>query len=287
MIKPGLWRRYHFMATKNLQRFYGKFIRLPTEEPLRTRLLCSPTMMMSACCLEITQWIQARRNYYVSSVCYNNGRKASPSATRLMLSAISLYNWLMTHTEHILSVCWRICALQSSDMATKLLMNTGVDKSIIYPLGIWFLDRFTEPFDKEAICDGPDPATSLSNSAYGRFFQALQACWAFYWSSCERAPKCSLLSSPEKHRSLQPWKGNWRNGYAGQHKAFVLCKHVEDYMHISDLIVTKLATYRHQSPACSASNGTSTHSRSERDNATFYQQGCGTVSWKRQVQMIS
>lgn len=49
--------------------------------------------------------------------------------------------------------------LAEPDMATKLIDEYGVDKSIIYPLGIPIFDRFTEPFDKKAICEreGLDP----------------------------------------------------------------------------------------------------------------------------------
>ena len=44
-------------------------------------------------------------------------------------------------------------------LTAKLIDEYGVDKSIIYPLGIPIFDRFTEAFDKKAICEreGLDP----------------------------------------------------------------------------------------------------------------------------------
>ena len=61
-------------------------------------------------------------------------------------------------------------------MATKLIDEYGVDKSIIYPLGIPIFDRFTEAFDKKAICEreGLDP--NKLQFCLWQVLSVLQAC---------------------------------------------------------------------------------------------------------------
>ena len=92
--------------------------------------------------------------------------------------------------------------LAEPDMATKLINEYGVDKSIIYPLGIPIFDRFTEPFDKKAICEreGLDPNKPTILLMAGSF--GVTSVLSFYKALGSKLPKCSLLSSPAETSSF-------------------------------------------------------------------------------------
>lgn len=96
-------------------------------------------------------------------------------STKIDVKAISLITDYDAHRTYIVPYV-DAYVLAEPDMATKLIDEYGVDKSIIYPLGIPIFDRFTEPFDKKAICEreGLDPNKPTILLMAGSF--GVQAC---------------------------------------------------------------------------------------------------------------
>mgnify|MGYP002917748120 FL=1 len=163
--------------------------------------------------------------------------------------------------------------LAEPDMATKLIDEYGVDKSIIYPLGIPIFDRFTEPFDKKAICEreGLDPNKPTILLMAGSF--GVTSVLSFYKALVEQAPEMQFIVITGRNIKLfaNLEKVIEETGMQDNTKLLYFVKNVEDYMHISDLIVTKPGGLTvTESLACSLPMAIySAFPGQERDNAEF------------------
>ena len=223
---------YHFMATK-IPKVYGKFYKITDRRTLMYKAVMQSNTMMSAKLLDTINEYKPDAiimcHPFVTTMISKLRRQH-----KIDVKAISLITDYDAHRTYIVPYV-DAYVLAEPDMATKLIDEYGVDKSIIYPLGIPIFDRFTEPFDKKAICereglDSNKPTILLMAGSFG-----VTSVLSFY--------KALLY--------------------------FV--KNVEDYMHISDLIVTKPGGLTvTESLACSLPMAIySAFPGQERDNAEF------------------
>lgn len=147
---------YHFMATK-IPKVYGKFYKITDRRTLMYKAVMQSNTMMSAKLLDTINEYKPDAiimcHPFVTTMVSKLRRQH-----KIDVKAISLITDYDAHRTYIVPYV-DAYVLAEPDMATKLIDEYGVDKSIIYPLGIPIFDRFTEPFDKKAICEreGLDP----------------------------------------------------------------------------------------------------------------------------------
>lgn len=131
--------------------------------------------------------------------------------------------------------------LAEPEMAPKLIDEFGVDESIIYPLGIPTFEKFSLPGAKEEICRreglSPDKTTVLLMA--GSF--GVTGVLKIYESLAESNPDLQFIVITGKNGKLLEKLDEAVDelGARDRTKLLFYVNNVEDYMHISDLIVTK------------------------------------------------
>ena len=147
---------------------------------------------------------------------------------KINVKAISLITDYAAHRTYIVPNI-EAYVLAEPQMAKKLVEEYGVDQSIIYPLGIPVFDKFTSSFDKEKICknEGLDPNLPTVLLMAGSFGVT--------------AKNIQIIVITGKNKKLYDRLNNLINegGCKKSTKLLYFVDNVEDYMHISDLIVTK------------------------------------------------
>ena len=280
---------YHFMATK-IPKVYGKFYKITDRRTLMYKAVMQSNTMMSAKLLDTINEYKPDAiimcHPFVTTMISKLRRQH-----KIDVKAISLITDYDAHRTYIVPYV-DAYVLAEPDMATKLIDEYGVDESIIYPLGIPIFDRFTEPFDKKAICEreGLDPNKPTILLMAGSF--VVTSVLSFYKALAQRASEMQFIVITGRNIKLfaNLEKLVEETGMQDNTKLLYFVKNVEDYMHISDLIVTKPGGLTvTESLACSlpmqftvrfpVRNGTMRNFYSTRAR-----QLC---SKKRQVQMIS
>ncbi len=131
--------------------------------------------------------------------------------------------------------------LAEPQMAPKLIEEYGVDESIIYPLGIPTFEKFNVPGAKEEICrrEGLDPNKTTVLLMAGSF--GVTGVLSFYEDLAKTAPDLQLIVITGKNEKLYKKMEETVNELGAQDRTKLLyfVNNVEDYMHVSDLIVTK------------------------------------------------
>ena len=131
--------------------------------------------------------------------------------------------------------------LAEPQMAPKLIEEYGVDESIIYPLGIPTFDKFNVPGAKEEICrrEGLDPNKTTVLLMAGSF--GVTGVLKFYKKLAEIDENLQLIVITGKNEKLYEKleEAVEELGAKGRTKLLYFIDNVEDYMHVSDLIVTK------------------------------------------------
>ena len=131
--------------------------------------------------------------------------------------------------------------LAEPQMAPKLIEEYGVDESIIYPLGIPTFDKFNVPGAKEEICrrEGLDPNKTTVLLMAGSF--GVTGVLKFYKKLAEIDENLQLIVITGKNEKLYEKleEAVEELGAKGRTKLLYFVDNVEDYMHVSDLIVTK------------------------------------------------
>jgi processive 1,2-diacylglycerol beta-glucosyltransferase len=126
-------------------------------------------------------------------------------------------------------------------MAKKLIDEYGVDPEKIHPLGIPIFDSFTEPFDKKAICEreGLDPDKPIVLLMAGSF--GVTSVLEFYKKLALKSKDIQFIVITGRNIKLFGHLEKLIDeiGTQDNTKLLYFVKNVQDYMHISDLIVTK------------------------------------------------
>ncbi len=131
--------------------------------------------------------------------------------------------------------------LAEPQMAPKLINEYGVDESIIYPLGIPTFEKFSEPGAKDEICrrEGLDPDKTTVLLMAGSF--GVTGVLKFYKKLARIDDSLQFIVITGKNEKLYEKLKETveEENAANRTKLLFFVNNVEDYMHVSDLIVTK------------------------------------------------
>ena len=159
---------------------------------------------------------------------------------KITIKAISLITDYDSHRTYI-SPNIDAYVLAEPQMAKKLHEEYGVDESKIYPLGIPTFDKFTEPGKKEEICarEGLDPNKTTVLLMAGSF--GVTGVLRFYEQLAKADSDLQLIVITGKNEKLYEklQKHIAELGTSDRTKLLFFVDNVEDYMHVSNLIVTK------------------------------------------------
>lgn len=261
---------YHFMATK-IPKVYGKCYKITDRRNLMYKAVMQSNTMMSDKLLDtINEYkpdVIIMCHPFVTTMISKLRRQG-----KIDVKAISLITDYDAHRTYIVPYI-DAYVLAESDMADKLENEYGVDESLIYPYGIPIFDRFTQPFDKKEICEreGLDPDKPTILLMAGSF--GVTSVLSFYKALAQRAPEMQFIVITGRNIKLfaNLEKLVDELGMQDNTKLLYFVKNVEDYMHVSDLIVTKPGGLTvTESLACSLPLAIySAFPGQERDNADF------------------
>ncbi|MGN1202693.1 MAG: glycosyltransferase, partial [Eubacterium sp.] len=229
---------YHFMATK-IPKVYGVCYKVTDRKTLMYKaVMKSNTMMAKKLCETINQHspdIIIICHPFVTTMISKLKRHG-----KIDTKALSLVTDYAAHRTYIVPGI-DAYVLAEPQMAEKLIKEYGVDESIIYPLGIPIFDRFTEPFDKLEICKreglNPDvPTVLLMAGSFG-----VTSVLDFYKSLVKTKSNTQYIVITGRNKKLyESLEKTIRELETGDcTKLLYFVDNVEDYMHVSDLIVTK------------------------------------------------
>lgn len=229
---------YHFMATK-IPKVYGKCYKITDRKNLIYQAVMRSNTMMSNKLLEtINDFlpdIVIICHPFVTTMISKLRRQG-----KIDVKAISIITDYDAHRTYIVPQI-EAYVLAEPQMAKKLIDEYGVDESIIYPLGIPIFDSFTQPFDKEEICkrEGLDPNVPTVLLMAGSF--GVTSVLEFYKSLAEKGKNLQFIVITGRNIKLfgHLEKMIDEMGMQDNTKLLYFVKNVQDYMHISDLIVTK------------------------------------------------
>lgn len=229
---------YHFMATK-IPKVYGECYKITDRKNLMYKAVMKSNTMMSKKLFEtINEYspdIVIICHPFVTTMVSKLRRQG-----KIDVKAISIITDYDAHRTYIVPKI-EAYVLAEPQMAKKLVEEYGVDKNIIYPLGIPIFDSFTQPFDKEEICkrEGLDPDAPTVLLMAGSF--GVTGVLEFYKSLAKKADNTQFIVITGRNIKLfgHLEKLIDEMGMQDRTKLLYFVKNVEDYMHISDLIVTK------------------------------------------------
>lgn len=261
---------YHFMATK-LPDFYGQCYKVTDRRTLMYKAVMRSNTMMSNKLLGVIEGFAPD----VVIICHpfvttmvSKLRKQGKTNVR----AISLITDYGAHRTYIVPQI-DAYVLAEPQMAKKLVEEYNVDKSIIYPYGIPIFDKFTAPFDKNETCKreglNPDiPTVLLMAGSFG-----VTSVLEFYKKLAMQKNKMQFIVITGKNKHLFEHLEKLVKTLKTQDctKLLYFVDNVEDYMHISDIIVTKPGGLTvTESLACNLPMAIySAFPGQERDNADF------------------
>lgn len=229
---------YHFMATK-IPKVYGECYKITDRKNLMYKAVMKSNTMMSKKLFEtINEYspdIVIICHPFVTTMVSKLRRQG-----KINVKAISIITDYDAHRTYIVPEI-EAYVLAEPQMAKKLIQEYGVDENIIYPLGIPIFDSFTEPFNKEEICkrEGLDPNVPTVLLMAGSF--GVTGVLEFYKSLAKKAGNTQFIVITGRNIKLfgSIEKLIDEMGMQDRTKLLYFVKNVEDYMHISDLIVTK------------------------------------------------
>lgn len=229
---------YHFMATK-IPKVYGKCYKITDRKNLMYKAVMRSNTMMSNKLLEtINQYSPDAViicHPFVTTMISKLRRKGKTD-----VKAISLITDYDAHRTYIVPYI-DAYVLAEPQMAEKLIKEYEVEEDIIYPLGIPIFDRFTSPFSKEEICkreelDPSVPTVLLMAGSFG-----VTSVLDFYKQLALNSENIQFIVITGNNKKLYNHleKLSHELGADKRTKLLFFIDNVEDYMHVSDLIVTK------------------------------------------------
>ena len=261
---------YHFMATK-IPNVYGKCYKITDRKNLMYKAVMRSNTMMSNKLLETINEHKPDAviicHPFVTTMISKLKRQGKTNVT-----AISLITDYEAHRTYIVPYI-EAYVLAQPDMAKKLIEEYEVDEKLIYPLGIPIFDRFTAPFSKEEICrrEGLNPEKPTILLMAGSF--GVTSVLDFYKQLAQSSTDVQYIVITGNNKNLYNnlEKLSKELGAENRTKLLFFVDNVEDYMHISDLIVTKPGGLTvTESLACNLPMAIySAFPGQERDNADF------------------
>ncbi len=229
---------YHFMATK-IPKVYGISYRMSDENPIVYTTVEQYNNIMSKKLLSVIE--QTRPDVIIN--CHPfittmvSHLKKNGKVTAKAISLITDYD---SHRSYINSNMDAYVTAEPS-MAEKLVEKYKADRDKIYPIGIPIFDEFSADFDKEEICrrEGIDPKKPTVLLMAGSF--GVTTVLEFYKSLASKSVGIQFIVITGRNEKLYESldKAIEEMGTAGNTKLLFFVDNVYDYMHISDVIVTK------------------------------------------------
>ena len=229
---------YHFMATKT-PALYGECYKITDRENLMYKAVMRSNTMMSNKLLDIINDfgtdIVIICHPFITTMVSRLKRKGKTD-----VKAISLITDYDAHRTYIVPYI-DAYVLAEPQMSDKLINEYEVDEKLIHPLGIPIFDRFTEPFSKEEICkrEGLDPNLPTVLLMAGSF--GVTSVLDFYKQLVNQSKDMQFIVITGNNRKLYEHleEASAELDAKNRTKLLFFVDNVEDYMHISDLIVTK------------------------------------------------
>lgn len=229
---------YHFMATK-IPKVYGECYKITDRKSLMYEAVMKSNTMMSNKLVEmINEYspdIVIICHPFITTMISNLRRRG-----KINVKAISIITDYDAHRTYIVPNI-EAYVLAEPHMADKLINQYGVEEDIIYPLGIPIFDSFTEPFSKEEICkrEGLDPNVPTVLLMAGSF--GVASVLEFYKNLAQKGKNLQFIVITGRNIKLfgHLEKLIDETGMQDNTKLLYFVKNVQDYMHISDVIVTK------------------------------------------------
>lgn len=229
---------YHFMATK-IPKVYGVCYKVTDRKTIVYDAVMKSNTAMSSKLLSIIDEFNPdviiMCHPFITTMVSKLRKKGKITA-----KAISLITDYDAHRTYFVPYI-DAYVLAEPQMAEKLINEYDVDKSIIYPLGIPIFDRFSQPFDKAEICkrEGLDPNLPTVLLMAGSF--GVTSVLKFYKSLVMQKKQMQFIVITGRNKHLYSHLEEIMEELNAQDctKLLYFVDNVEDYMHISDLIVTK------------------------------------------------
>ena len=238
MYDKAVVQGYYFLV-KKAPTFYGGLYKITDRENLMYRALMRGNSAQSRKLLaEIN-----KHNPDVIIMCHAfitamvSKLKGSGKLTATCIALITDYDAHRTYIAPNVDAY----VLAEPQMAKKLVEEYGVDETIIYPIGIPTFEKFNIPGAKEEICRreglSPDKTTLLLMA--GSF--GVTGVLDFYEELAKSDDSLQLIVITGKNEKLYEklQTAVEELGAADRTKLLYFVDNVEDYMHISELIVTK------------------------------------------------
>ncbi len=230
---------YYFLV-KNAPKVYGEMYKITDRENVAYKVVMKFNASMSSKLLEEIEL----HNPDVIIMCH-------PFITAMIsrlkkhgeLGNVKVIALITDYDAHRTYVAPNIDAyvLAEPQMAPKLIEEYGVDESIIYPLGIPTFEKFSTPGAKEEICrrEGLNPDKTTVLLMAGSF--GVTGVLSFYEKLASIDSELQLIVITGRNEKLYEKlkESVEESGAADRTKLLFFVDNVEDYMHISDLIVTK------------------------------------------------
>ncbi len=261
---------YHFMATK-IPKVYGECYKITDRKSVMYEAVMRSNTLMSNKLLDTIDEFEPD----IVLICHPFVTTMISKLRRQGKTDVKAISLITDYDAHRTYIVPNIDAyvLAEPQMAEKLEKVYGVEKELIYPLGIPIFDRFTQPFDKAEICkrEGLDPSIPTVLLMAGSF--GVTSVLDFYKSLAQKQKNMQFIIITGRNIKLFAHLEKLIDELCTQEntKLLYFVKNVEDYMHISDLIVTKPGGLTvTESLACSLPLAIySAFPGQERDNATF------------------
>ena len=261
---------YHFMATK-VPKLYGECYKITDRKNLVYQTVMRSNTMMSNKLLETINEHSPDAviicHPFVTTMISRLKRKG-----KIDVKAISLITDYDAHRTYIVPYI-DAYVLAEPQMANKLINEYEVDKDLIYTLGIPIFDKFTAPFSKDEICkrEGLNPNIPTVLLMAGSF--GVTSVLEFYKQLALNSKDIQFIVITGNNQKLYKHleETSIEIGAENRTKLLFFIDNVEDYMHISDLIVTKPGGLTvTESIACNLPMAIySAFPGQERDNANF------------------
>ncbi len=231
---------YHFMATK-IPKVYGISYKITDRQSLvySTVVKCN-TLVSKKLLITINEYkpdvIIACHPFLATMV-----SKLKSKGHLDKIKTISLITDYDSHRTYIGSYI-DAYVLAEPNMADKLVVEYNVDRKKIYPLGIPIFDNFTTTeFDKSEICkrEGLDPNKPTVLLMAGSF--GVTSVLEFYKRLARKGTGLQFVVITGRNKKLYDQLSRLITGLSTEKntKLLFFVDNVYDYMHISDIIVTK------------------------------------------------
>ncbi len=229
---------YHFMATK-VPKLYGKCYKITDRKTLMYKAVMHSNTMMSDKLLKTINEFEPDLviicHPFVTTMISKLKRTGKTD-----VKAISLITDYDAHRTYIVPYI-DAYVLGEPQMVDKLINEYEVDEKLIHPLGIPIFDRFTDTFSKEEICkrEGLDPNLPTVLLMAGSF--GVTSVLDFYKQLAVQGKDMQFIVITGNNKKLYEHLEDVSKELGAESRAKLLffVDNVEDYMHISDVIVTK------------------------------------------------